>query len=137
MAKRRTVKRRRQRRSKTVKQRGGNYECPSGMPARLCEKQKEKWQRLGLSPQHLIPSNIKRNIKNAVANRERRLMPEEERVLLARKRFNWKSRVPEQNAMRKGLGNTNNVLNVNLQNLHEATNANFPYDPTRKEGYVW
>ncbi len=96
--------------------------CPPGMPPSICHKREEREKRNKYS----VTRNFKINLEQSLRNRERRLLPEEERVAEARAAFNWKSRVPRFNAIRRGDGNENNISNKNLQNIHNATNLNFP-----------
>ncbi len=98
--------------------------CPPGMPQRLCQKHEEKMKR----NKYRVTRNFKLNLEQALRNRERRLMPEEERVAQARAAFNWKSSVPRFKAIRSGEVHENNIKFDN-ENVHEATNLNFP-EPT-------
>ena len=115
------------RRSRTFR---GGLACPTGYPPRMCEKYMQKWKSLGIEPEHIVTENFKKNLEQTLRNRERRLIPEEERVAELRAKFNWKSKAPRFNAIRKGEIN-NNLRNNELQNIHEATNSNFP-EPTGK-----
>lgn len=120
-------------RSKKTRSRGrtlrGGLACPNGYPPRMCEKYMQKWKSLGIEPEHIVTPNFKSNLKQSLYNREKRLKPEEVRVAEARAKFNWKSRVPKFNAIRKGEGIYNNISNSQLLNVHEATDVNFP-EPT-------
>jgi hypothetical protein len=116
MRRRKTSKRRRSRR----RLQGGA--CPPGLPLRLCQKHEEREKRNKYS----VTRNFKTNLEQSLRNRERRLMPEEYRVSELRERFNWKSRVPKFNAIRRGEGNENNISNNELLNIHSATNIDFP-----------
>ncbi len=116
MRRMKTSKRRRSRR----RLQGGA--CPPDLPPRLCQKYEEREKRNKYS----VTRNFKTNLEQRLRNRERRLIPEEQRAAEARARFNWKSRVPRFNAIRRGQGNENNLSNKDLQNIHSATNLNFP-----------
>jgi hypothetical protein len=91
------------------------------MPSRVCNR----WKRIGVDPEYAVTRNFKFNLRQALSNREKRLLPENVRVQEAQQRFNWKSSNPKFNRIRRGNYN-NNILNTELQNVHEATNANFP-----------
>ncbi len=107
----RKTQRRRQRSSK------GGFTCPSTMSKRLCDK----YTKIGVDPLHIVSQNFKWNLGMALRNRERRLMPEDQRVAEARNRFNYKSKrwasLPKNNS---------NITNSMVLNVHEATNSNFP-----------
>ena len=118
----------RSRKRKTRKQRGGA--CPPHMPPRICAKQEERAKRNTYS----VTRNFKSNLNQAIRNRERRLIPEEVRIAEARSTFNWKSRVPKFNAIRKGEVN-NNLSNEEIQNIHEATNSDFPEVTGKPEAF--
>ena len=96
--------------------------CPSGMPPRACATYEATQKRRKYS----VTRNFKLNLEQALRNRERRLMPEEQRVSELRERFNWKSRVQRFNAIRRGEGNENNISNKELEHVHIATNLDFP-----------
>ena len=125
---RKTQKRSSSSRKSRKAQRGG-LECPKGYPPRLCDKYMQKWKNRGMDPEHVVTPNFKRNLRQSLYHREKRLLSEEERVKQAREKFNWKSRIPKFNEIRRGLGRNNNISNNQLLNVHEATNVNFP-EPT-------
>ena len=95
----------------------------------MCEKYIQKWKNRGMDPHHGVTSQFRGNLKQALYEREKRLMSEEEYVKHARERFNYKGRDLKLNSIRKGFGRNNNIKNEELLNVHEATNANFP-EPT-------
>ncbi len=97
--------------------RKGGFTCPPSMSQRVCDK----YKRLGLDPGHRVTGAFKVTLNNALRNRERRLMPEEQRVAEARNHFNYKSK-----RWRSHSNNNSNINNSNLVNVHEATNNNFP-----------
>ncbi len=115
---RRTFRNGKGRRRRSAKLHGGA--CPPGVPARICQKIEEREKRNKYS----VTRNFKSNLEQALRNREKRLMPEEERAALARAKFNWKSSVPKFNAIRRGDVEEEN--NINNTNVHDATNINFP-----------
>jgi len=115
----RRIQQKKTRKNRAQTLRGGG--CPSDMSARLCDR----YKRMGMDPEYAVTRNFKFNLRQALSNREKRLLPENVRVQEAQQRFNWKSSKPKFNRIRRGNYN-NNIFNAQLENVHEATNANFP-----------
>ena len=130
MRNRKSMKRRSR---KTRKQKGG-LDCPRGLPPRMCDKYKQKWSAIAIDQDHFVNRNFKSNLNQTLRNRDRRLIPEDIRVVEARSKFNWKSRVPRFNAIRKGEVN-NNLSDEEIQNIHEATNSDFPEVTGKPEAF--
>jgi hypothetical protein len=100
-----------------LKQYGGEFVCPPGMPPKICETLKRKHSRPRIS------KNLKNEIKAAVTLRNFRLLPEEERIM--RQQAYWKNYVNSRYALsaNKNKNNNNNINGLNL-NIHEYSNNN-------------